>query len=286
LALARWRLSKGRAPQRSSALAPVEGSDIVDFEVGVGVTGDLAARESPADTASIAGRGPISRTCHSGDDYAAQFIEDLPTGQAWPREPGSILVNACTGLNQYWGYVDERAGDLLEFESDPRKTTELLPDWERAWGLPDPCFPPTISLEDRRIMLVFKMTLLGEQSREFFQRISAWVGYPITIGELAPYMCGVSEVGDTRNEYDDTGLYRWYLGDEEMRFFWSVNAESAVIDWMRVGNGGGEVGVHHMLEFQTQLPIECLLQRWKPAHTEMTFDYSSLVDMGPDVGLP
>ena len=49
--------------------------------------------------------------------------------------PESTLVRACTGLNEYWGVVDSRAADLLETESDPRLTVELLPDWERAWGL-------------------------------------------------------------------------------------------------------------------------------------------------------
>src|SRR5262245_51830939 len=78
----------------------------------------------------------------SGDDYAQAFLRLLPTGQAWPRSTESTLVQVCEGLCDYYGYVDSRAGDLLERESDPRATIELLPDWEKAWGLPDPCFPP------------------------------------------------------------------------------------------------------------------------------------------------
>ena len=63
----------------------------------------------------------------------------LPIGPAWPREYDSTLMALIGGLSQIWGDVDGRAADLLETESDPRTTVELLPDWERAWGLPDPC---------------------------------------------------------------------------------------------------------------------------------------------------
>jgi uncharacterized protein YmfQ (DUF2313 family) len=222
----------------------------------------------------------------NGDDYGVQFLTHLPTGQAWPRYPDSTLVKACNGLTYYWGHVHSRAADLLEIESDPRKTVELLPEWERAWGLPDPCFPDATSIEDRRNMLVFKMTLLGGQSREFFEKLTEWTGQEIDIGELSPFMCGISEVGDTRYEYDDTGEYRWYLGDETLRFFWSVRSDDAVLDWFRCGRGGGELGVHHHLEIIVEAPLDCLLQRWKPAHTQLTFSYESLQTEGPWAGLP
>jgi uncharacterized protein YmfQ (DUF2313 family) len=178
------------------------------------------------------------------------------------------------GLSDYWGFVDSRAADLLEIESDPRLTHELLPDWERAWGLPDPCFPETPSEEDRRKMLVFKMTLLGGQSRAFFEKLQEWAGYPIQISEWAPFMAGVSEVGDTRYEYDDTGLYRWYLGEEQNRYYFFINADTAVLEWFRCGAPYSQCGKHHHLEIITQSPLECLIQRWKPCHTEMEFSYA------------
>jgi uncharacterized protein YmfQ (DUF2313 family) len=134
----------------------------------------------------------------SGDDYATALASLLPYGQAWPRGPESVLMRAVRGLAQIFGYVDGRAGDLLERESDPRKTIELLPDWERAWGLPDPCFKTTQSIAERQTMLVFKMTLLGAQDRQWFIDVSKWLGYDITISEFAPFTAGISQVGDTR----------------------------------------------------------------------------------------
>ena len=227
----------------------------------------------------------------TGDDYAQAFLSLLPQGQAWPRHPESTLVRACTGLNEFWGFVDGRAADLLEVESDPRLTTELLPDWERNWGLPDPCFfGEQISLADRRRILMLKMTLLGGQSRAFYVEVMSWLGYTIQITEYAPYMCGVSMVGDTSQQEQQAGGHagdmRWYLGPEEMRFYWTIHVGSPRLTWFRVAILGGEVGVDPHLIIGLAEDLECLLNRWKPAHTMIVFDYSGLTTGGSMAGTP
>ena len=229
----------------------------------------------------------------SGDDYRDAFLTLLPQGQAWPKHAmDSVLWQTCDGLNQYWGYVDSRAADLLERESDPRTTIELLPDWERNWGLPDPCFKSTPSVSDRQRMLVFKMTLLGGQSRDFFITNVAldMLGYTVTISEYAPFMAGVSNVGDTRTPPLDPNLlvgdYRWYIGPAEMRFYWTVHVTNARLTWFRCGGGGGEAGVDYHLEIGRFDDLECLFNRWKPAHTQIVFDYSNLGTGDPMSGTP
>jgi uncharacterized protein YmfQ (DUF2313 family) len=117
----------------------------------------------------------------SGDDYKQSFLSLLPQGYAWPRHAGALLVDVCWGLCEYWGFVDGRAADLLEIESDPRTTVELLPDWERNWGLPDPCYSAPQTIGQRQLALVMRMTMLGAQSREFFIGVAAMLGYTITI---------------------------------------------------------------------------------------------------------
>src|SRR5580765_5106997 len=117
----------------------------------------------------------------NGSDYAEALLRLLPWGQAWPRHEDSTLVKTIRGLASYWGFVDGRAADLLEIETDPRLTMEMLPDWERNWGLPDPCFPESTTIEQRRAMLMLKMTLLGGQSRAFFTGIMKWLGYDVVI---------------------------------------------------------------------------------------------------------
>ena len=97
-----------------------------------------------------------------GREYLVSFLKLLPLGIAWPRKRDSILVKTSRGLTNVWGYVDSRAADLLERESDPRKTIELLPDWEASWGLPDVCFPPGVRIEEQ-----FGPTVLSNEWRYF-----------------------------------------------------------------------------------------------------------------------
>jgi len=229
----------------------------------------------------------------SGDDYAVALSNLLPTGQAWPRDPESVLQRVIRGLAQVMGFVDSRAADLLERESDPRKTIELLPDWEKAWGLPDNCFRSALTIEQRQQMLVFKMTLLGGQSRQFFIDMAAWLGYTITITEWSPFSAGISQAGDTVGEIGWTDYpghhpevvdYRWRIGPPEMRFYWQVHVTNAPLMWFRCGSG--QAGVDHHLEIGYAQDLECLLRRWKPAHTDIVFDYSNLNTGDPMAGTP
>lgn len=207
----------------------------------------------------------------SGDDYAQALLSLLPQGQAWPKNPGTTLQKACTGLALYWGYVDSRAADLLETESDPRYAVELFPDWERNWGLPDPCFfHDGGNMEGRRRILMLKMTLIGGQSREFFYWVAQQLGYSIKIREYAPFMVGVSQVGDVK---DDMGFPRWTIGPQEMRFYWSVDVAGVALTWFRVTSGQSGVDPH--LRIGIPEDLECLLNKWKPAHTEIVFDFSN-----------
>lgn len=210
----------------------------------------------------------------SGEDYAHAMMALLPLGHAWPRSISSVLVQTVIGLTKFWGYVDSRAGDLLEIESDPRKTTELLPEWERAWGLPDPCVKAPQSIEARRLALVIKMTMLGGQSREFFIAVAEALGYEITITEYLPYICGISFVGDSRGSFnpDSPNDWMWQLGPPEIRYYWTVHVTGLRLTYFRTGLS--ECGIDRLLSIGTAEDLECILDRWKPAHTDIVYDYS------------
>lgn len=217
----------------------------------------------------------------SGDDYSEAFLKLLPQGQAWPQYDDTTPVLTIEGLCEYWGFVDGRAADLLEIESDPRTTVELLPDWERNWGLPDPCFPDATSISARQKMLVLKMTLLGAQSRAFFEWVANWLGFTITIREWSPFMAGVSNCGDTR---DASGIYRWEIGPPEMRFYWQIHVSQAGLIWFRAASG--IAGVDHHLTIIAPPDLACLFDRWKPAQTEIVFSFSNLNPDDPMAGTP
>lgn len=235
----------------------------------------------------------------TGDDYKQAFLALLPQGQAWPRHPESLLYKVVAGLCEYWGFVDSRAADLLEIESDPRKTVELLPDWERNWGLPDPCYEAPQTIGQRQLALVMRMTMQGAASREFFIAVAAQIGYTITITEYRVWVVGLDGCGDCRvygdgsnpmfDEWNkpicsptgdpvaDGELSEWPnygIGPPGNRFYWTVHVTGASLTWFRVTKG--QTGVDPHLWIGLADDLECLLNRWKPAHTEIIFDYSNL----------
>ena len=220
----------------------------------------------------------------NGDTYAGAFSELLPQGISWPKNWDAVQQQFIRGLGQIWGFVDRRAADLLEIETDPRKTVELLPEWERAFGLPEPCFLEPFTMEDRRRHLLLKMTFKGGQSRAFFVGVAAFMGYKIHIREYAPFMAGVSHVGDTRGfQSDDKIHYRWYIGRPEMRFVWSVHFDFVRLSWFRAGSG--QAGVDPHLRIAKATDLECVFQKWKPAHTIVQFDYSGMETGGRYAGI-
>lgn len=221
-------------------------------------------------------------TRRSGADYAEGFSNLLPPGPAWPREPDTVLMRLLSGLAEVWGAkVDARAADLLERESDPRATIELLSDWERVAGLPDACLAEALTIGDRQAALVARLTMEGGQSIPFFLGIASALGYEITITEHSPFMAGISHAGDTR--YDGGG-FRWEIGPAEVRYYWTINLSAARLTWFRAG--AGQAGVDPHLRIGIASDLECLIRRFKPAHTEVFFDYTGLISQGPMAGTP
>jgi len=223
------------------------------------------------------------------DEYWHALSAMLPQGIAWPRWPTTTIMKVVHGLAGVMGFMDSRAGDMLERESDPRITTEMLDQWERAWGLPIPCVKPgTVHLNpdgstslvpaqtigERQKTLVMWMTLLGGQSREYFQSVATRLGYSITISEYRPFMCGIDRCGDNRAYHADGSLGPWpcQIGHPRMRFAWTVHIQKTKLVWFRASKG--QCGLDPHLSIVEAIDLECILRTWRPAHTEVLFDYS------------
>lgn len=181
-------------------------------------------------------------------------------------------MRVLSGQAAIWAdVVEARAFDLLVRETDPRATMDLLAEWERAFGLPDPCVDEPLTIADRREALVERMTTEGGQSRAFFIAVAAALGYTITITEYSPWMFGVSEFGETD---DGTGYPRWEMGSPDIRFYWTVRVGAVRLTWWRFGSA--EFGIDPHLRIALATDLECVIRRLKPAHTEVLFDYSGL----------
>lgn len=188
-------------------------------------------------------------------DYLSQLQALLPVGLAWPREPDSTLTKLLAGWADEFARLDTRAMRLIE-EADPRTTEELLPDWERVLGLPDPCMPDGAGLQQRRAAVTARLTGIGGQSRVYFIGLAADLGVEITITELQPFRCGTGECGDT-------------IFDPEVVFTWQVNLPADVARVVQFRMGESTAG-ERLLEMDVGA-LECLFSRLKPAHTQVVF---------------
>lgn len=148
-------------------------------------------------------------------EYLQQLQALLPSGSAWPREPDAVLTQTLAGLAEEFARIDARADDLIE-DADPRTTTELLPDWERVAGLPSPCNSGEQTIEERRLALVAKLTLLGGQAPHHFVALAASIGLTITVTECRPFRAGKSKAGDPC--YSQRARFLWHIHHADVTY--------------------------------------------------------------------
>lgn len=194
-------------------------------------------------------------TAHTQDEYRDALAALLPPGLAWPTAPDTRLMLVLRAWAGEMARLDGRAAQLLD-ETDPALASELLRDWERVVGLPDPCVTTAQTVAQRRQALQGRLTSVGGQSRQFFLDLAARLGYEVTIDEFSSALeattAGISFTGD-----------QW-------AHIWRVNVPSVVgLSPFRVGAGS----VGEPLRVWSNEVIECQFNRLKPAHTQLLFAY-------------
>lgn len=191
---------------------------------------------------------------HSTLDYFFQFQRLLPRGRVWHRGWGTIQAEQLLTLMPTWARLDARAGNLI-IDAFPCSTRELLPEWEATLGLPDPCTGPLGTLQERMEAVCLKFTARGGQSREYFERLAASLGYTIEIATFRPFEASRSAAGEPL--YDEAWAYAWritLIGPDVARYFAaSVNTAG---DPLAVYGGASLI---------------CTIEALKPAHTTVIF---------------
>lgn len=189
-------------------------------------------------------------------DWLAALQGLLPQGLAWPRTAGATLTRFLDALALRLESLHARTLDLSERESFPDLAGEMLVDWERAFGLPDPCTPANADTAARRAALVARIVAQGGQSRAYFIGVAAALGHAITITEFRPFRAGLNEAGDPLYEAD------WI-------FRWQVNAPSISLRYFRAGLS---VAGDPLTSADTST-LECVFARLKPARSTLVFAY-------------
>lgn len=196
--------------------------------------------------------------------YLHHFKSLLPTGPAFAQQKDTALEAILSVFAAEFNKIDARSQILIQ-ESDPRTTLEMLEDWERAAGLPDPCVGADATFQERRDSLVQRITSRGGQSKDFFISVAEKMGYEISIQEHRPFICSKSRCGTA-----ETGTV---TDDEIIRFHWTINITNARLTNFRTGVSrcGESLG-----KFSRAEDLECIFSRIKPAHTVMHFNYEGV----------
>lgn len=190
-------------------------------------------------------------------DYLAQAQALLPPGPAWPRDDQAYITRLLRGLSAEFERVEDRASRLID-EADPRTTSELLLDWERVAGLPDGCVVDdgvSQSTEQRRAALVSRLTMQGAQTLQYFQALAASLGYTVTVSEFPVYDV-TDDVSASIN--GSAWAHAWQVRsvlNQPVYFLVTSTVADALGAWSNVA-------------------LECVLNRFKPAHSVLLFTYT------------
>lgn len=189
----------------------------------------------------------------SRDQYRELMNQLAPPGSALPQAPDSVWQQLLAARAGVFERVDSRADVLIE-EADPRTAYELLSDWERVAGLPDPCVDREQTIAERRAALLRVLTSTGGASRKYFQEVAADLGYDVTVEDYTAYT-----VADTVDKPIYGIAWRWAF---------TVRSAEETVSYFTVDGGVSEA-----LASWGNDRLECVIERLKPAHTRVIFAY-------------
>jgi uncharacterized protein YmfQ (DUF2313 family) len=189
--------------------------------------------------------------------YYAQLKALLPPGPAWDAERVPEIHQLLEAGSLELAREDLRLSDLLG-ESDPNHVRELVPDWERVMGLPDPCLGVNPTFEDRQLAVRRRLTEVGGQTPAFFVQLAISVGYPhATVTEYRTPRFGNARFGKSR------------FGTWSAQYMWTLNTGPRLRLGRRfaVSHWGERFGVNSSSAF------ECVIGRAVPAHAHEFLNY-------------
>lgn len=145
----------------------------------------------------------------------------------------------------------------LLVDAFPATAVELLPEWEAALGLPDPCagVAPTVAARQQQVVARFAGS--GGQSMAYYIGYAAILGYTITITQFSPARAGQLRAGQPLN-----GV-AW-------AFAWRINAPLNTVARAQAGI----VRAGEPLASWGNAVLQCELSEIVPAHTIPIFAYS------------
>lgn len=188
--------------------------------------------------------------------YQRIFLQLLPTGLAWNKEPGSGLSRLAGALADGPGQDAATIAQLLN-ERFPDQARTLLADWENWLGLPD-CTSAGQTIDERRTAAAEKYRMVGSLNRRFYIDLAARYGFDIDIESFsdgAYATCLDNCLTRLRKNYGRYTSHIIIKNSVDHRY-------STVLDHCLTPLVAYSGGV-----------LECLLEKYKPAHQVFIYIY-------------
>ncbi len=211
----------------------------------------------------------------SRDVLSAPSVEDLlpaglalwPRGAAWGSPDGeappatSVIAGLTRALLDGFAFLYARAWRLTE-ESRVASIVDSLADWEREYGLPDPCVTVPQSEALRRRVLAARVRSLATITPADVVRLAASFGYVVALEEPQPFRAGEATCGS----YDEPS-------NAALAQQWVIHLHD--IPTTRFEAGIGEAGIDRLLDFDIGT-LECAIRRIAPGWTMPVFSLAPL----------
>lgn len=195
----------------------------------------------------------------------------FPKGRAWQFVKDSEQDKLLEGLAAEPCRIDERGRDFLN-EMDPNTTFEMLDNWERLLKIPDECTPDDAdpTLQERRTRILQKLTTGGGQNDDFYILIAAQLGYDVGVFDVQnfrDFRVGISTVGEPlTNSTEPNGT----TNSTGWAFTFQIVGPADLVRYFRVGQST----VGDRLVLVENDTLECVIEKFKPAHTNVLFSFT------------
>lgn len=197
-------------------------------------------------------------TAPTNDDLISASLALWPQGAAWGSPDGeavslsALLAGFTRVLIDPFVWLYGRAFALAR-EATVQGITELMPEWEAEYGLPEPCFSASQQTTAQRLTaLSRKVMAAGINHPEEFVRVALDHGFEIEIEEPAIFECGFSEAGG-----DQT------VGAAIEEIYLLVRVRDSAVTYFEAGVG--EAGYDPLFSFGAAEQLLCLFRQLAPA---------------------
>lgn len=191
----------------------------------------------------------------------------LPRGRALTRAIDSFLDQLLYALAEEFSRLEERAYDLVN-ESVVSKATELIPEYEEEFALPNPGLELKTTIAGRRADILAKMISVGQQNKGYYEEIAAAMGYDVVFETFRCLRSGTIRAGSSLGE--ELAFYVWLVrvdlngskGAFDLGFFPEEVDCLAANDWSWAQS---QTIIYNNLQQE--------FERIKLAESEVRFDY-------------